>query len=233
MALPPETIAAIHAWQEAGNLAVATTGKSLTAANFALEPYDLSFDYSVLFTGAVIAHGNEIVSHRSLDSDVVREVASKLADVDGVAVYATTLHGRDARLSCNLDTSYMTHILHEFVDMGIEDIDDHEFIGVPIWVPDDNFRAEVAGWIQSTFPVECALNQTFIDIIPEGCTKGSGLQELAAKLGNPSILTFGDSWNDISMHRIADQAFSFPWSPPEVQAVSTVTNSVAEVLNRI
>src|SRR5699024_306403 len=50
-----EDIAAIRAWQEAGHLAVAATGKSLSALGSALQPYDLTFDYSVAFTGAGVA----------------------------------------------------------------------------------------------------------------------------------------------------------------------------------
>ena len=95
-----EDIAAIRAWQEAGHLAVAATGKSLSALGSALQPYDLTFDYSVAFTGAGVAdrEGNYIFS-RVVPVDSLREILVPLLDDPSVAVYAMPLHGPDALLS--------------------------------------------------------------------------------------------------------------------------------------
>ena len=49
---------AIRRWQQAGNLAVCATGKSIFATKLALEGADVAFDYNVLYTGAVVTDAN-------------------------------------------------------------------------------------------------------------------------------------------------------------------------------
>lgn len=100
--------------------------------------------------------------------------------------------------------------------MSPDEIPHHQFIGIPIWVPgDDALRQQLVDRIRSSFDCECVTNQDFIDIIPAGCTKGSGLAWLASHLGMPrsevELYTFGDSFNDLAMHEVADESFSFTW----------------------
>lgn len=46
--------------------------------------------------------------------------------------------------------------------------------------------------------------------------------------------SIGDSWNDISMHQVADHAYALPWSPPEVvdQCDGTVS-SLADLIDSL
>ena len=53
-AVDPANEQAIARWQAEGNLAVSCTGKSIFAAQLALNPTAIRFDYHVLYTGAVI-----------------------------------------------------------------------------------------------------------------------------------------------------------------------------------
>ncbi|MHA2787689.1 HAD hydrolase family protein [Corynebacterium sp. S7] len=229
---------AIHAWQEAGHLAVAATGKSKSAARDALAGIDLTFDYSVLFTGAVVTDAQgKALRTSSIDAAVVQEIVEKLSGVEGIAVYGTRLDERDSRFSTTIKGGLETNILRGFDDMSIADISGQEFIGVPIWVPDNpGLQTEIRDWIASTFPVECVLNQTFVDVIPQGSTKGAGLEWLGNHLGvsreHVEVFTFGDSWNDMSMHEIANQSFAFPWSPDRVKSETDhVVESAAEGLH--
>lgn len=234
------TVEAIRDWQDAGHLAVAATGKSLHAAQYAFDGADIAFDYSVLFTGAVITdRAGEVLHGTTLSPDIVAEIVDRLSGLEGVAVYATLLRGRDARFSSTVPTSAKNTILVDFQELTPADIADHEFVGAPIWVPEDqSLRRDIHAWITETFDVECALNQSFIDVIPTGTTKGAGLAWLGDHLGvkrsEVEMFTFGDSWNDLSMHAIADRAFSFPWSPDEVKAATDeVIGSVAATLPRL
>ncbi len=89
------------------------------------------------------------------------------------------------------------------------------------------------------FPeVDVMPNQMFIDLLPTGVSKGAGLGQLISHLGmertEVTLHTFGDSWNDLSMHAIADRSYAFPWSPDEVMdAADEVIESVAPVLRRL
>ena len=89
--------------------------------------------------------------------------------------------------------------------------------------------------------IEVVRNQEFLDVIPAGATKGSGLNDLVAWLTRPDgphpgesveTWTFGDSWNDIPMHEAADHAVALPWSPAEVTAVCERTmGSIADLVD--
>ena len=83
--------------------------------------------------------------------------------------------------------------------------------------------------------MEVAQNQDYIDLMAPGRSKGAGIQELFGVLGldraDVELYTFGDSWNDITMHAFADHSHSFPHSPADVQAATDhVIGSVSEVL---
>lgn len=231
------TAIAINNWQQAGHLAVASTGKSLSAAKFALEGTGISFDYSVLFTGAAITDKQgKVLYSSSLNSEVVRDIIIPLQKVSNIAVYGTRLKDRDVRFSSTIHPDHKTTILRDFQEIDIQDLNAYQFIGIPIWVPNNrSLQSEIHQWISDSFEVECVINQDFIDVLPAGSTKGNGLNWLSKHLSiarsSLEIFTFGDSWNDLSMHSIADRSYSFPWSPTEIQTSTDETiNSVEEAL---
>lgn len=232
-----ETVAAIRAWREAGHLAVAATGKSIWAMRYALDDTDITFDYSVVFTGAAVAdRKSRLLYSSTLDTEVVRRITRELADLDGVAVYGTALNERDVRFSSRVPLSAKNTVLHDFEDLTPDRIDQQEFVGIPIWVPDNPpLKQRLQNWLADTFEVGCVINQNFLDVVPVGTTKAAGLSWLAGHIGLQrsavDLYTFGDSWNDLPMHEIADRSFSFPWSPQEVHAATDeIIGSVAEVL---
>lgn len=237
----PDTIGeAIHRWQEAGYLAVAATGRSLTAAEYVLRGYDIRFDYSVLYTGAVVTDRAGAVLHETyLDTPTVQRVVAELSTQEGIAVYGTRLGKLDALFSDRCAKDAVSAIQLEYEEMDPSEIPQHHFIGLPIRVPgNDTLQKRLVAWIQDTVPVECVTNQDFIDIIPTGCTKGAGLAWLAGHLGVPQheveLYTFGDSFNDLSMHAVADESFSFTWSPREVQEKTThVVTGVEKPLEQL
>lgn len=236
-----DTIRAIRDWQEAGHLAVAATGKSRAALDHALAPYDLSFDYSVLFTGAAATgRGGGYVFSATLPTETVRGIAAPLVDDPAIAVYGTTLHGRDVLLSVQPARLGESTILRDFVRLPLSEVDRHEFVGVPVWVPDDRARqVRLRDRLVSAFPgIGVQLNRSFLDVVPAGSDKGRGLLRVIADLGltrpEVELFTFGDSWNDLAMHAIADRSHSFPWSPDEVVAATdAVIGSVADQLPRL
>lgn len=236
-----DVLQAIRDWQGAGHLAVAATGKSRAALAHAIAPYDLSFDYSVLFTGAAVTDrdGRYIFSD-TIPSAAVREIITPLIDDPTIAVYGTTLHGRDALLSRQPAELGESTILRDFIRLPADEIDRHEFVGLPIWVPGDPARQlRLRDQITSAFPdIGVQINQNFIDVIPAGADKGRGLRQVIADLDatrpEVELITFGDAWNDLPMHSIADRSYSFPWSPEEVVAgTDAVIDSVAVQLPRL
>ena len=235
-----EDIAAIRAWQEAGHLAVAATGKSLSALGSALQPYDLTFDYSVAFTGAGVAdRGGSYIFSRTVPVDSLREILVPLLDDPSVAVYAMPLHGPDALLSAE-PARFTGTILQDWVRVDFADLDAGDVACLPVWVPNDQSRQrQLRDDILRAHPeLAVHIHRTFLDIVPAGVDKATGMQEVFAHLGLPReevrLYTFGDSWNDLALHAIADRSYAFSWSPDEVMdAADEVIESVAPALRRL
>ena len=75
--IDPANVQAIHRWQQAGNLAVCATGKSIFATKLALDKTGVIFDYNVLYTGAVVTDAEYNILHaQTLPVSVVRAFTS-------------------------------------------------------------------------------------------------------------------------------------------------------------
>lgn len=237
-------LAALKKWQAQGHLAVSCTGKSIDATKHALRSApDFQFDFHVLYTGAVICDRNwQVLQAHTLPAELVRQVAQFLQRFDNLAVFATTLTTPDLKLWDKLAPGQSTHILSKFVPLKPEDIAKHTFVGVPIWVPDAQLIDQVYAALTKEFGDQLAVvkNQTFLDIIPRGISKGTGLKALQTYLAQTQGATawetysFGDSWNDLDMHHWAQHSYSFPYSPTEVQQATTnITETVAAAITKV
>ena len=233
---------AMRRWRAAGNLLVVDTGKSVFATRDTLEPLGVVFDYAIAFTGAVLADGDyRVLTSRFLPDGLAHEIVMSLQGIDGLTVFATTLE-TDYIVS---DTYHeVSPILQVFVPMSPEEMTGHRFIGVPMRVRDDAARERIVDDLTERWggQIEVVRNQEFLDVIPAGATKGSGLKDLIAWLTGPDgphpgarieTWSLGDSWNDIPMHEAADHAVALPWSPPDVTAACECTmGSMTELVDR-
>ena len=195
--ISPDSIQAIHQWQQAGNIAVCSTGKSIEATRFALRDSGLEFDYNVLYTGAVVTdkHYNVLMSH-TLPSALVSELVQKLSEEQGISVFATTLDTNDVRLYSSIPPELSTDILQYFDPLKYEDIPHHTFVGIPIWVSAGDETEETIQrlhtWILDTYGdvLDCHRNQDFLDIVPPNCTKATGLAWLMKHLRSTTSATY-------------------------------------------
>lgn len=230
-------LAAIDAWRNAGHLAISATGRSRSALAYGLAGSHLRFDYQVLSNGGSATTGDDstLVYAYPIDPAVLVAAIDEFSHRDGMAVFGTTVGTVDGVFANNTgDTSTLTA---HFTPMTKADIPDHTFAVVPLWVPeDDALRTEVVRWA-SRFGdgVTVAQNHTYVDFMAPGRNKGVGILELLAAIGvdrdDVELYTFGDSWNDLAMHEIADCSHSFSHSPADVRAATDrVISSVAEAL---
>ena len=169
-AVESATEQAIARWQAEGNLAVSCTGKSIFATQLALNPTAIRFDYHVLYTGAVITDREyRVIYHQPLPVSVVQACYKHFSTVDGVALFATTLDN-DYSLSDRVGSS--TNILPAFTPLPADDLQNHEYVGVPLWIPDAQVREAAYTWILERFgdSVDCHKNQDFLDIVPPACS---------------------------------------------------------------
>ena len=231
-----EDIAAIDAWRNAGHLAISATGRSRTALAHVMRGSGLRFDYQVLSNGGSATDGanRELIFGHEVSGSVLKATLDAFGSRTGLAIFGTTLGHVDGVFANN------TGITHDFTahfqPMTRADIPAHRFAVVPIWVPgDEELRAEVVEWASALGEVEVAQNQDYIDLMAPGRSKGAGILQLLDELRLPresiQLYTFGDSWNDLPMHAIADVSHSFHHSPAEVRAdTDHVIGAVSDVL---
>ncbi|WOP19562.1 HAD family hydrolase [Raineyella sp. LH-20] len=217
--VPSEDAAALRAWTEAGNLLVLDTGKSVDAIRRVWTADLPRPDYVIAFTGAVITDGDLVpLSVRSHDPTLFREVFRTVRD-EALALYASTIE-RDYEVFNRVGTHSM--ILPAFAPADADWIADQELFGIPVFVPDDDDRDRLTGALTGLVGDRGVLhrNQTFLDIVPAGATKGLGLRRLLTDLvaDHGQVWTIGDSWNDLSMHAEADHPIALAHSPAEVLA---------------
>lgn len=228
---------AVEQWRRAGHLAVIATGKSPAGVRDALDGTPLQYDYVIASTGAALydATGGYL-HHSSIPTDCVRDLVDLAQGLSDVAVFACTLESRDLRLYDSTTDSH-NFVLDDFIDVDIVDLPRHTVTQVPFWVPHDEAKLQLLfDKISSVPTITPVRNQDFIDIAPKGISKGAGLQWLIDHLGlhEQPIFTFGDSWNDLTMHALAHRSFSLPWSPAEVkQATDEVVDSVSDALGEL
>lgn len=233
-----DDLEAIRAWREAGHLAIAATGRSRSALTFGIGEADLTFDYRVLSNGASATTGDdaELIYAYPIDPGILRAAVAAFQDTADVAVFGTTIGPVDGAFVVN--TPRKSAFTGHFARFTTDDIDQHTFAVVPIWVPEDEtLRADVVRWAQRFEEVTVAQNQDYVDIMAAGRSKGTGILELIQTIGlrceDVELYTFGDSWNDLSMHDAADISHSFPHSPADVKAATNhVIGAVADVLPR-
>ena len=203
---------AIAAWRAAGNLAVSATGKSIANARNTLEPFGVELDYHVLYNGTVITDGDYSILHEEhLPSDTVQAIIDRFTGMP-LNIYLTGLSGADQVVWDGLAGRESSMVANaEVVDPG--DVAKRSTVLVSLWIPGDaELRREVDEWVRANCDVESSFNCDFYDIMPPGHNKGEGLTRLLGHLGHEEaeLYTFGDSFNDLSMHSIATESFTFP-----------------------
>ena len=241
--ISPTDLAAVTRWRDAGNLLVPNTGRSVAALRSALRGYDLAFDYSVLYTGAVLTGRDyDVLKARTLPDGLAEEVLDLLDGEAGVTVFVTTLDG-DLQLYDSIGSD--TALLTLFSRASRADLAGRTVVGVPLRIADPVLLARVQAEIGHRWGDAAVAfrNQDFLDVVPAGSSKGAGLASLVGLLvadDGPcrgeriETWSIGDSWNDISMHEAADHAVAMNDSPPEVLAVCEgTTPSVASLIDSI
>lgn len=240
-AISEADMAAFRRWREAGHLLVPNTGRSIAALHSALEGFDVIYDYAVLYTGAVIIDAQDrILAQRTLPADLPAQVMELLEGEDPITIFATTLT-RDFQLRDTIHSG--TELLTLFTPGTLEDLRGLEVVGIPLHLgrPErgeailDSARSRWGGILDG------ARNQDFLDLIPAGVSKGTGITELVALLSGPGgdfegerlrTIAVGDSWNDSAMHQAADLGVAMAGAPSDVtQHCQCETPSVAALID--
>lgn len=232
--------AALARWTAAGNTLVINTGRSLQAVAEALRGNALPGpDHAIAFSGAVVADADlNVIDSTPIEAGLLEEVADLLRG-EPAMLMASTIDRDYAVLTPALtrpDGSPF-RIAPWAARAGVEDLDGRDLFGMPIAIPDDEVRARVETRLHALCAgrAEIHRNLFFIDVVPAGAAKGTGLTRLLADFlpGHGEVYTIGDSWNDLSMHAVADHSATLPHAPDDVkEQCDLVVDSVADLITR-
>ena len=107
---------------------------------------------------------------------------------------------------------------------------DEMFCGVPGYVTMIGSREKIAplyekvreykGW-ETLFQKDTYRDEYWLEICPQNCTKAKSVLKLKEQLGYERLVVFGDSLNDISMFKIADEAYAVSNAMDELKKYAT------------
>ena len=224
----PADLAAIKAYQATGGLFGACTGRPLLGLEKEAQGA-IPFDFYISATGATLHDAEQrLVWGASMDRAVIEEMVEAIGkpccDSFGTLVVAADDYWLVGEGS--LDWPIISYA-PTFDDLP------GPFIG---WAMGTETLAEAeeaaAQVIARHGDVATAyVNLASIDVVPVGCSKGSGLRRAAEHFGATLTGGIGDSFNDLPLLEAADVAYTFRSAAPEVQAAADVlVDSVAEAL---
>lgn len=231
--MPAVTREAVRAVADAGHHVVVATGRSVVATLPILQMLDLTHGWAVCSNGAVTI---------ALDS----------CEPDGYRVEETVTF--DPKPAMNLIREYAPHILCAVEQVGVgfkvaRPYPDGVLQGQQVVVPWEELVAEPTTRVTFHDPegdsddfldlvdriglhgVSYAVGYTaWLDLAPEGVSKGSALELVRRRIGVEPSLTFaaGDQRNDLEMLRWAARGVAMGNAPDEVVAAADETTGTVE-----
>ena len=227
--LPPENVEKIREYQAAGHLFGLCTGRQVGG----LTPFITGFvepDFFITSSGAnILGRGYTPIRKLGVDRDVadaiVREMNPKgyklTLDVEGnICVFAE-----------------MDYPGKYYVITGVDDCPPGLIHQVSIHTESLEEAAHWSAYINERYgdKVEAFQNVIEIDIAPQGCSKGKGVEFLREYMreqyGDILLFGIGDSINDLPLLEASDISYTFPYAPEIVQKKATkVVSTIVDAL---
>ncbi|MDN5995532.1 HAD hydrolase family protein [Acidipropionibacterium jensenii] len=227
---------AIGSWLAAGNTLVLATGKSVDAVRLVWHEVGMPDpDYVIAFTGSVITDGSlhplAVTAHQpGLLDDIV-----SLVDGEPLVLYASDIE-HDYVVAARV--SQHSSIVPRSYPADLDRLRHTDLFGIPLYIPDPTVMDRVEPALRKLCAgrAEVHRNQNFLDVVPPGVSKGAGLRRLLTGLigDHGDVYTLRDSWNDLSMHEVADHPVALAHSPAQVRAHCEATvDSAAQLIAQI
>lgn len=225
---------AIKQLKEQGHMVVIATGRGFTDTAFLKEEFGIDYDYLVLLNGALLVDkDNKVVKQDVISYDICQKIYDRFQDVNCEMAYSTGfkyLFLKEKRE----DFPAFSEVIETVEELSTHTISliSIDFTGLEI--------SEVQ-MLTDKINEECEdvvayRNTTFVDVVPAGNSKGIAVSEVARQfnVSSEDIYTIGDSWNDVSMFEITDNAYTFDYAEKEIQEkVNHVVGSVHECVRNM
>jgi Cof subfamily protein (haloacid dehalogenase superfamily) len=211
------------------------TGRGYDLIQFLISEYPMDVDYFVLLNGAlIIDKHSRVIKHEFITFETIKAIVSEFYNEDWKMHLGTGFKsfkfGKEEGEIVNPKN---------FVIEDIEELSKEKLSMVGISYKKDNVKYvdEVCQEINKKFGdiITAYRNVDYIDIVPKGCSKGSGIEYIKQKETISHINTYaiGDSWNDVSMFMSVEHSFTFSKAEKELKARARyIVDSVAECIGK-
>ncbi|TDT51068.1 HAD family hydrolase [Fonticella tunisiensis] len=213
-------------------LAVAT-GRAYNEVGFLKRIYNINVDYYVLLNGALIMDNkNNVLKHESIPFETVERIIKENCNRNWKVVFETGF--TTIELSNNGQRSRRRG---RKIVGDIKDVKNDKISLISLYYEEDNikFVDEVCENINRKYGDKVAAyrNVRYIDVVPAGCSKGSGIKYVKKKesILHENTFAIGDSWNDVSMFKAVYHSFTLKNAEKELhKKAKYVVGSVGECI---
>lgn len=209
---------AIAALRKAGGLFGVCTGRALGALTMQTKGH-IDFDFYITTSGAALFDGNcQPIWQKTIPREAVREMYEHYAALLSPGEYQIVV-AADAYWSLKpLDNGFGIPCVSSF-----DEIPD-PFYGFSIETVTEEAAAAYAVDLNERYRDLAVGHQNLnsVDVVPAGCSKGTGLEMVARHYGATLTAGMGDSFNDLPLMRAADLSYTFHSAAPEVRTAASL-----------
>ncbi len=212
-------------FQEAGHRVGLCTGRSLLEMKALLSHEALPYDYMILNNGG---HILDCYEHTLYEKKIAHAIGVKviLMALDVQGMWVTFCDG--AKSYTYHEGQTYDHSVHpeqlvneDFFSL-LKSAGDFQIISINKDRETLNEVHQCADEIMHSYgnEVNCHKNEIYVDIVPAGCSKATGIRELENHVQESfdRIYTIGDSYNDLPMILEGDVGCTFTYAQPEIQS---------------
>ena len=236
-------LTAVEEWRNKGNIFAISTGRDAASMLHEKKIRNIDYDYIISLNGSFIVDGkNNVLFKQSLDKSLARELVEMLKEKFGDELIIS--NGFDGCNMTNKRASLTDEVAREVYERNskiysksIETALDGEVL--LIGCLNDNLekakelREEIL--LKYADEVEVFINLNYINIVPKGISKASGLDIIIKHAGadRDLVSVIGDDLNDIPMLEKYN-GYAVNNAKEEVKAVSLkVYNSVSDLIESV
>lgn len=223
-----EDVEAIERFRKAGHIFGICTGRPLHGMDEDLKGAP-EVDYVIASSGGLITSIENGDYHILHEKTIPLQSVMKIYERSEELGYQIYVHGDGYVYSVD---HRRPHYENQIVLKSLEELNHSHITGISIWTPEDDTAAAFAKKLNDEIAYITAYqNRNWMDIVPEGVSKGTGVTKAMELFHCDHTVCIGDSYNDIPMLVDGELSFTFHTSPEEVKkAADYVVENIAEAI---
>ncbi len=234
---------AVKEWRKQGHLFAISTGRDVASMLHEKKVRNIAYDYIISLNGSFIVDGdNNVLFKQALNNKLARELVEMLKEKFGDELIIS--NGFDGCNMTNKKASLKDEVAREVYERNskiysksIETALDSEVLLIGCLNDNLEKAQQLKEEILFSYAdeVEVFINLNYINIVPKGISKASGLDIIIEHAGADSdfVSVIGDDLNDIPMLK-KYQGYAVNNAKEEVKAVSLkVYNSVSDLISAV